>query len=57
MTRRLLLFDYDGVLADSLPRNLACVRLGPAWQVVPSDELLQELRDSVGAERVFLQYQ
>ena len=26
------------------------------WQVLPSDELLQELRDCVGSERVALQY-
>ena len=39
------------------PRNSARVRLGERWQVVPSDELLQELRDFVGAERVSLHYQ
>ncbi len=39
------------------PNNLARIRLGPRWQVVPSDELLQELREVVGTERVFLQYQ
>jgi len=39
------------------PRNSARVRLGERWQVVPSDELLQELRDFVGAERVSLLYQ
>jgi DNA polymerase-3 subunit alpha len=38
------------------PRNRARVRLGENWQVVPSDELLQELRDYLGAERVSLQY-
>ena len=38
------------------PRNLARIRLGPQWQVVPSDELLQELREFEGTERVFLQY-
>ena len=38
------------------PRNRARVRLGERWQVVPSDELLQELRDCVGSERVSLQY-
>jgi DNA polymerase-3 subunit alpha len=38
------------------PRNRARVRLGERWQVVPSDELLQELRDCLGAERVSLQY-
>ena len=31
------------------PRNRARVRLGERWQVVPSDELLQELRDCVGS--------
>jgi DNA polymerase-3 subunit alpha len=39
------------------PRNLARVRLGTRWQVFPSDELLQKLRDLEGTERVFLQYQ
>jgi DNA polymerase III subunit alpha len=38
------------------PLNRARVRLGERWQVVPSDELLQELRDCVGAERVLLRY-
>ncbi len=37
-------------------RNSARIRLGERWQVVPSDELLQELRDVVGAEKVALQY-
>ena len=37
-------------------RNRARVKLGERWQVVPSDELLQELRDFVGTERVVLQY-
>jgi DNA polymerase-3 subunit alpha len=37
-------------------RNRARIRLGDSWQVVPSDELLQELRDFVGNERVQLQY-
>ena len=32
------------------------VRLGERWQVQPSDELLQELRERVGAGRVALQY-
>ena len=36
--------------------NRARVRLGERWQVVPSDELLQELRDFIGNERVVLQY-
>ncbi|MEH6593828.1 MAG: OB-fold nucleic acid binding domain-containing protein, partial [Halioglobus sp.] len=34
----------------------ARVRLGQRWQVLPSDELLQSLRDRVGGERVSLQY-
>ena len=38
------------------PRNRARVRLGDNWQVIPSDELLQELRDYVGSEQVCLQY-
>ena len=38
------------------PRNRARVRLGENWQVIPSDELLQELRDYVGSEQVCLQY-
>ncbi|NND67186.1 MAG: DNA polymerase III subunit alpha [Halioglobus sp.] len=38
------------------PENSARVRLGDHWQVVPSDELLQELRECPGTERVFLQY-
>ena len=38
------------------PDNTARVRLGENWQVVPSDELLQELREVPGTERVFLQY-
>ncbi len=38
------------------PNNLARIRLGSRWQVVPSDELLQELREVVGAEKVALQY-
>ena len=36
--------------------NRARVRLGERWQVVPSDELIQALRDRVGSERVSLQY-
>ena len=39
------------------PHNRARVRLGEQWQVVPSDELLQALRDCVGNDRVSLQYQ
>jgi DNA polymerase III subunit alpha len=38
------------------PRNQACITLGPQWQVVPSDELLQELRAVVGADGVALKY-
>ena len=38
------------------PRNRARVKLGENWQVVPSDELLQELRDCLGNEQVCLQY-
>ena len=38
------------------PRNRARVKLGVNWQVVPSDELLQELRDCLGTEQVCLQY-
>jgi DNA polymerase-3 subunit alpha len=37
-------------------RNRARVRLGERWQVVPTDELLQELRDCLGNERVSLEY-
>lgn len=38
------------------PCNSARIRLGKRWQVVPSDELIQELREVVGAEKVALQY-
>ncbi len=38
------------------PRNRARVKLGENWQVVLSDELLQELRDCLGTEQVCLQY-
>jgi DNA polymerase III subunit alpha len=38
------------------PRNCARIRLGARWRVVPSDELIQELREVVGAEGVALQY-
>ncbi len=37
-------------------RNSARIKLGTRWQVVPTDELLQELREVVGAEKVALQY-
>jgi DNA polymerase-3 subunit alpha len=37
-------------------RNCARVRLGERWQVVPSDELLQNLRESFGIEQVSLEY-
>ena len=36
--------------------NSARIRLGVGWQVVPSDELLQELRDALGGEGVALAY-
>lgn len=36
--------------------NRARIRLGERWQVVPSDELMQELREVVGAESVALEY-
>ncbi len=36
--------------------NLARIRLGVRWRVVPSDELIQELREVVGAQAVALQY-
>ncbi|QIB66699.1 DNA polymerase III subunit alpha [Kineobactrum salinum] len=38
------------------PRNRARVRLGENWSVVPSDELLQELRECLGSDRVALLY-
>ncbi|PLW83019.1 DNA polymerase III subunit alpha [Kineobactrum sediminis] len=38
------------------PRNRARVKLGENWSVVPSDELLQELRDALGADSVMLCY-
>jgi DNA polymerase-3 subunit alpha len=38
------------------PHNRARVKLGEQWQVVPSDELLQTLRDHMGAEQVALRY-
>jgi len=37
-------------------RNRARVTLGERWQVVPSDELLQELREQLGHKRVLLEY-
>ena len=39
------------------PNNCARIRLGPRWQVVPSDDLLQALREVVGSESVALEYQ
>jgi DNA polymerase-3 subunit alpha len=39
------------------PHNSARIRLGERWQVIPSDDLIRELRTVVGTERVFLQYQ
>ena len=38
------------------PHNSARIALGAGWQVVPSDELLQELRDVLGSEGVALGY-
>jgi DNA polymerase-3 subunit alpha len=38
------------------PRNRARIRLGERWQVIPSDELLQSLRDCFGTEQVSLEY-
>jgi len=38
------------------PRNSARIRLGARWRVIPSDELLQELREVVGPHGVVLQY-
>jgi DNA polymerase-3 subunit alpha len=38
------------------PRNRARVILGDQWQVVPSDELLQSLRDWLGHDQVSLEY-
>jgi DNA polymerase-3 subunit alpha len=38
------------------PHNRARIRLGERWRVVPSDELIQELREVVGADSVALQY-
>jgi DNA polymerase III subunit alpha len=43
-------------LVYSQARNKARVQLGKQWQVVPTDELLQALRDCVGSEQVTLQY-
>ena len=43
-------------LVYNQPHNQARVRLGEQWQVVPSDELIQALRDCVGNDRVSLQY-
>jgi DNA polymerase-3 subunit alpha len=61
MLERTLAASGGGTCPVSLiyrqPHNLARVRLGPQWQVVPSDELLQELREFAGTDRVFLQYQ
>ena len=36
--------------------NQAVIKLGAGWHVVPNDELLQNLRDSVGSEQVSLCY-
>ncbi len=43
-------------LIYSQPRNRARVTLGEQWQVVPSDELLQSLRDWLGHDQVALEY-
>lgn len=37
--------------------SLAHVRLGPDWTVLPTDDLLLQLRGFDATERVFLQYQ
>ena len=37
-------------------RNSARVHLSERWQVIPSDELIQTLRDELGHERVALEY-
>ena len=37
-------------------RNKARVHLGERWRVVPSDDLIQALRDELGYERVALEY-
>ncbi|MCR9105007.1 MAG: DNA polymerase III subunit alpha [Gammaproteobacteria bacterium] len=60
MLERILASARGGSCPVSLiykqPSNTARVRLGEKWQVVPSDELLQELRAVLGTEQVFLQY-
>jgi DNA polymerase-3 subunit alpha len=38
------------------PRNRARINFGDRWQVVPSDDLLQSLRDCFGYEQVSLEY-
>ena len=38
------------------PDNVARVRCGERWRVMPSDELLQALRECVGSEHVVLNY-
>ena len=43
-------------LEYSQPHNRARVRCGERWQVVPSDELLQALKECVGSDRVSLNY-
>ncbi|MBA6412738.1 DNA polymerase III subunit alpha [Parahaliea sp. F7430] len=43
-------------LSYSQPDNRARVRLGERWQVLPSDELIEALRERIGSERVALQY-
>lgn len=43
-------------LIYSQERNRARIRLGERWQVAPTDELLDALRECVGIERVALSY-
>ena len=43
-------------LEYSQPHNRARVRCGERWQVIPSDELLQALKECVGSDRVSLNY-
>lgn len=44
------------VLEYQKAKARALLRLGPDWQVTPSDELLYELREKFGEERVELRY-
>lgn len=43
-------------LEYSQPHNRARFRCGERWQVVPSDDLLQALKECVGSDRVSLNY-